>query len=198
MKKQAFVESARNRSLMTAISVLFMFSMIFGYNTPLKAEDTSSVSPAEKNGQNTTTYPVRVEIKETKNRIVEGSVRGHKLYVDQPKEFGADDTAPTPPETLAFALGACVVSTGRLLAILNKLEIRSISATVEGELDFAKALGMQTEKRLGYSGLKVSVKIDSEMTAEEEKKFLADISAHCPMCDNLANATPIAIEAAAK
>jgi organic hydroperoxide reductase OsmC/OhrA len=70
-----------------------------------------------------TTYKVRVEVREVKNRIVEGKVRNHNIYIDQPKEFGADNTAPTPPETLAFALGSCFVSTGRLIASQRNMSL---------------------------------------------------------------------------
>jgi len=121
-------------------------------------------------------------------------VRDHRLYVDQPKAFGADDTAPTPPETLAFALGSCFVSTGRLLALQKKMNLKSIEAVVEGELDFARALGASQEKRAGYSGLKVAVKLDADLSTAEKKAFLEEIRARCPMCDNLTVPTPIRYE----
>lgn len=141
-----------------------------------------------------TSYRVKVEVREVKNRRVEGTVRNHKLYVDQPKEFGADDSAPTPPETLAFALGACLVSTGRLVAMQKNLPVRSIQAQVEGELDFARALGMKSKKRVGFSGLKLQMTIEGALSVEDKKKLVDEIAARCPMCDNLATATPVAYE----
>jgi len=143
-----------------------------------------------------TAYTVRVEIGEVENRIVEGKVRGHTLRADQPKAFGADDTAPTPPETLAFALGSCVVSTGRLIALQRKLPIRKISAVVEGELDFAKAMGANAEQRAGFFGLKIAVDIDGDLEPQSERELLREIGARCPMCDNLANETPLSLELA--
>lgn len=141
-----------------------------------------------------TSFRVKVEIREVKNRRVEGTVRHHKLFVDQPKEFAADDSAPTPPETLAFALGACVVSTGRLVAMQRKLPVRSIQATVEGELDFARALGMKSKKRVGFSGLRLQVSIDGALSVDEKKKLVDEIASRCPMCDNLSAPTPITYE----
>jgi len=141
-----------------------------------------------------TTYKVRVDVKEVKNRIVEGKIRNHTLYIDQPKEFGADDTAPTPPETLAFALGSCFVSTGRLIAMQKKINLRAIEAVVECELDFANALGVSQEKRAGYTGFKIIAKIDADMSPDDKKNFLQEISSRCPMCDNILNPTPISYE----
>ncbi len=140
------------------------------------------------------TYKVRVEVKEVKNRIVEGKVRNHVIYIDQPKEFGADNTAPTPPETLAFALGSCFVSTGRLIAIQKNMNLRAIEVVVESELDFAKAMGMSQEKRAGFSGFKIITKIDADMSTEDKKKFLQEISSRCPMCDNIMNPTSVSYE----
>jgi putative redox protein len=141
-----------------------------------------------------TSYRIKVEVREVKNRRVEGTVRDHKLYVDQPTEFGADDSAPTPPETLAFALGACLVSTGRLVAMQRNLPVRSIQAQVDGELDFARALGMKSKKRVGFSGLKLQVTIEGSLSVEDKRKLVHEIAARCPMCDNLAIPTPITYE----
>lgn len=153
----------------------------------------SAQADGTKKSQPETRYPVRVTIREVRNRIIEGTVRNHKLYADQPKEFGADDTAPTPPETLAFALGSCVVSTGRLLAMQKDLKISNLSAVVEGDLDFARALGISKTSRAGFRRLTINVDVDADMTNEEKAKFLREVFARCPMCDNLANVTPVSI-----
>jgi uncharacterized OsmC-like protein len=59
-------------------------------------------------------YNVKVDVKEVRNRTVQCKVRNHIVHIDQIKEFGADDTAPTPPELLAISLGSCVVSTDNI------------------------------------------------------------------------------------
>jgi uncharacterized OsmC-like protein len=148
----------------------------------------------QKGKPSSTSYQVKVEVRELKNRIVEGKVRNHRIYVDQPKAFGADDSAPTPPETLAFALGSCFVSTGRLIALQKKLSLESIEAVVEGELDFARALGASQEKRAGYTGLRVVVKMDANLSPSEKRSFIEEIRSRCPMCDNLTTPTPIRYE----
>lgn len=141
-----------------------------------------------------TVYKVHVDILAQNNRVVTGLVRGHKLVVDQPKHFGGDDTAPTPPEMLAFAVGACVVSAAELVAGQRGINLKSVSASVDGELDFARALGMKTDRRTGFAGLKVTLSIDSDMNASETARFLDDVMSICPMCDNLRATTPITHE----
>ncbi len=148
----------------------------------------------EQKAKPSSTSYIKVEVRGLKNWVVEGKVRNHTIYVDQPKAFGADDSAPTPPETLAFALGSCFVSTGRLIALQKKLSLKSIEAVVEGELDFARALGASKEKRAGYSGLKVLVKMDANLSPSEKQSFLEEIRSRCPICDNLTTPTPIRYE----
>lgn len=155
---------------------------------------TPGVAEERPGAQSETRYPVKVEVREVKNRLVEGRVRTHKLYVDQPRAFGADDSAPTPPETLAFALGSCVVSTARLVALQKKLELKAVEAVVEGTLDFARALDLARDRRAGFPALKISVKLEGRLTAAEKRALLEEARQRCPMCDNLANPTSLTYE----
>jgi putative redox protein len=44
-------------------------------------------------------------------------IRGHRFFVDQPVEFGGEDSAPTPVELFVASLTACVAHYGgRFLA----------------------------------------------------------------------------------
>lgn len=137
---------------------------------------------------------IQVQIRETTGRRVEGKVRGHVLAVDQPHEFGADDSAPTPPETLAFAVGACVVSTARYIAILEKLDVRDIAATVRTGLDYARASGLKVTARAGLGQLIIDVTWKTSLDAAAQQSLLDKIRQRCPMCDNMQNQTPLRIQ----
>lgn len=173
------------------IAIIIIFTLL-----SLQREARSESAADSDLKKSSTSYKVHVDVKEIKNRVVEGKVRNHTIRIDQPKEFGADDSAPTPPETLAFALGSCFVSTGRLIAMQKNMNLRTIEAVVESELDFAKALGASDDQRAGFSGFKLIAKIDADMTSEEKEAFIREIASRCPMCDNLLNPTPIAYELA--
>jgi uncharacterized OsmC-like protein len=75
----------------------------------------------------------------------------------------------------------------------KELKIDNLSAVVEGNLDFARALGISKTSRAGFRRLTINVDIDADMTNEEKARFLNEVFARCPMCDNLANVTPISI-----
>ncbi len=121
-------------------------------------------------------------------------MRGHTLLADQPKPFGGTDMAATPPETLAFSLGACIVSAIRFVAALEKLDVSKITARVTGTLDFSRAMGGSQDKRAGFPGFTVSVSFDAPWSAAEKKSFVERVLARCPVCDNLSNETPLLVE----
>lgn len=136
-------------------------------------------------------YPVRVDAKEVKNRIVECRVRNHVVHVDQPKEFGADDTAPTPPEMLAISFGSCVVSTIQFIAMQRNIDVRNIQVSVEGSIDFSKAMGISDKERAGFGGLKVLIRFDSSMTPGEKAAFIEHVFDCGASIDSIRNTTPV-------
>ncbi|WP_029902428.1 OsmC family protein [Prevotella sp. 10(H)] len=149
---------------------------------------------SQENPQNSAIYNVKAEISQLKNRTLVCKVRDHSIIVDQPKEFGADNLGPTPPEMLSVAYGSCVISTMQLLALQRNLAISNIRVTVEGQIDFSKALGISEANRAGFSGLHISIKFDSYMTKEEKKSFINDVLKVGAAIDNIDNPTPVSYE----
>ena len=125
---------------------------------------------------------------------IESKIRGHVLYVDQPKAAGGEDAGPTPLELLFLSLGACVGSIGRIIANQRKLPLRSMEVKVIGSLDVETLMGKSQENRAGFGGMRVVVKMDADMTKEEKENFLHDIDARCPVSDNLKSLTPVSFE----
>lgn len=147
--------------------------------------DTSGNSPL---------YTVSAEIKEVKNRILECTVRDHKIIVDQPKSFGADDLGPTPPEMLALAYGSCVVSTMQFVALQRNLKISGISVKIEGTIDYSKAMGISDANRAGFSGFKLKIAFKSDMTPAQKQAFMANVFKMGAVIDNVDNTTPVTYE----
>ncbi|TIH17328.1 OsmC family peroxiredoxin [Marinifilum sp. JC120] len=147
-------------------------------------------SPAfADSGSKSSIHEINVELEETAKRIVSGKVRGHTLLADQPQNWGGNNIAPTPPESFAFAVGACVISTTRLIATLENRDVKNIRVTVKGGIDFAKALGKSSKNRSGYSGLEIKISFESTMTTPEKEKFIQRVVERCPMCDNVSGKT---------
>jgi uncharacterized OsmC-like protein len=139
-------------------------------------------------------YPVKVDVTEVRNRLVQCKVRDHVVHVDQPKEFGADDTAPTPPEMLAISLGSCVVSTIQFIAMQKGINVENIHVTVEGNIDFSKAMGMSDKQRSGFAGLNIGIKFDSSLSARERQDLINTVFRCGASIDSIQNTTPVTYE----
>ena len=150
----------------------------------------SAYSQIDK-GNKKPVYSVKVDVKEVKNRTLECKVRNHTVYVDQPKSFGADDTAPTPPEMLAVSFGSCIVSTIQFIAFQKNISIHNISVTVEGDIDFSKAMCKSDENRAGFMGLKANIKFDAAMSIKEKQELIDKMFNLGAVIDNIRNTTPI-------
>jgi putative redox protein len=125
---------------------------------------------------------------------IESKIRDHTLYIDQPKAAGGEDTGPTPLECLFLSLASCVGSIARIIANQRKLPLRSMEVRVMGELDVETLMGKAQANRAGFSGMRVSVKMDADMSKEEKEKFLHEVDLRCPVSDNIKNLTPVSFE----
>jgi uncharacterized OsmC-like protein len=55
-------------------------------------------------------------------------------------------------------------------------------------------MGKEGNNRLGFPSLKISVKLDSPLPEETQRKFLQRVASLCPVCDTIDGATPVQIE----
>jgi putative redox protein len=122
---------------------------------------------------------------------IETKSRQHIAYVDQPTTAGGVDSGPTPLEYFFISLAGCVVTIGHIVAKQRHLPVRKIETHIEGELDTDVFMGKNAVTRAGFSGIKVVVKIDGDMSQEEKELFIRDVDARCPISDNIHNLTPV-------
>src|SRR5262245_22244031 len=60
-------------------------------------------------------------------------IRTHTLYADETLEDGGADTAPTPPELLLGALGACICMTTKMYAKRKNWPLEEVQIALEQE-----------------------------------------------------------------
>jgi uncharacterized OsmC-like protein len=125
---------------------------------------------------------------------IESRIREHTLFIDQPANAGGENAGPTPLEYLLLALGGCIATIGRIVARQKRIELRGMTVRVEGELDVEVLMGKPSDKRAGFSGLKVIAAIDADISREEKEAFLHEVDRRCPVSENLRNLTPMQFE----
>ncbi len=99
-------------------------------------------------------------------------------------------------EYLFVGFAGCLGTTARIMAGQKNIILSSMGIEIEGSLDPAIIYGKSKEGRAGFTGVKVILIIESNMSKEDKKAFLKELVSRCPYYDNIANATPLTIELA--
>jgi uncharacterized OsmC-like protein len=127
-----------------------------------------------------------------------GAERRHKLRsifdADHPDVFAAEDNGPTPVEYVLVGLGACLTAGIAAVAQHRNVQLRSVSATIEGSMDIQGILGMDTDVRNGFDGIKVTYAIDADATPEEIRALVAQSQKRSAVYDIVTNPTNVTVE----
>jgi len=113
---------------------------------------------------------------------------------DHPLAFAAQDNGITPVEYVLVALGGCLTAGIASIAQHRKIQLRSVQATVEGDEDIHGILGADPEVRNGFTGVRVSYKIDADATPEQIKALVAQSQKRSAVYDILTNPTPVTVD----
>lgn len=117
--------------------------------------------------------------------------RQFQIVVDEPPSLGGADEAANPVEYLLASYAGCLNVVGHLVAKEQGLEIGGLSIEIEGDLDPRKFLGISQEERAGYQALTVRLTPDNVLPKHDLDIWLKEVSARCPVSDNLTALTPV-------
>ena len=127
-----------------------------------------------------------------------GGEQSHKARftfdADHPELFAAEDNGPTPVEYVLVGLGACLTAGIAAVAQHRNIQLRSVSATIEGSMDIQGILGMDRDVRNGFDGIKVTFKIDADATPDEIRALVAQSQKRSAVYDILTNPTDVTVE----
>jgi uncharacterized OsmC-like protein len=114
---------------------------------------------------------------------------------DHPETFGEEDQAVTPVEVVLTALGGCL--TGGIAAVAQHrgIQLRSVKATIEGDMDIFGILGIDPEVRNGFGEVRVNYKIDADASQADIEALVAQSQKRSAVFDIVANPTNIVVSA---
>ena len=113
---------------------------------------------------------------------------------DHPELFAAPDNGITPVEYILVGLAGCLTAGVASVAQNREIQLRSVKATLSGDMDMAGILGIDPDVRNGYSGVTVAFEIDADATAEEIEGLVAQSQKRSAVYDILTNPTPVTVE----
>ncbi len=113
---------------------------------------------------------------------------------DHPEVFASEDHGATPVEIVLAGLASCLTAGIASVAQLREIQLRSVTATVEGGMDIQGILGMDSDVRTGFDGIKVTYKIDADATPDEIKAIVAQSQKRSAVFNVVTNPTNVTVE----
>jgi len=113
---------------------------------------------------------------------------------DHPAGFAAPDAGATPVEYVLVGLASCLTAGVASIAQYRNIQLRSVSATIEGGMDLRGILGIDSDVRNGFDGIKVSYKIDADASPDEIKALVAQSQKRSAVYDIITNPTNVTVE----
>jgi uncharacterized OsmC-like protein len=126
-----------------------------------------------------------------------GQQQSHKTEfsfdLDHPEVFASEDKGATPVEMVLTGLAGCLTAGVAAVAQFRKIQLRSVTATVEGGMDIQGILGIDADVRNGFDGIKVKFAIDADATQEELEALVAQSQKRSAVFDVVTNPTNVTV-----
>ena len=126
-----------------------------------------------------------------------GEEQTHKttfsFSADHPEVFASEDHGATPVELVLVGLASCLTAGVASVAQNREIQLNSVKATIEGDMDILGILGGDPEIRNGFSGIEVNYKIDADATPQEIEALVAQSQKRSAVFDVITNPTNVTV-----
>jgi len=124
-----------------------------------------------------------------------GTEQSHdKTFVvesDHPQVFASEDHAPTPVEIVLAGLAGCLSAGVAAVAQHRGIQLRSVKASLEGDMDLQGILGIDDEVRNGFGAIRVHFEIDADASEDDIKALVAQSQKRSAVFDIVTNPTNV-------
>ena len=113
---------------------------------------------------------------------------------DHPEVFASEDLGATPVEIVLVGLAACMTAGVAAVAQHREIQLRSVKATLEAGMDIQGILGMDSDIRNGFDGIKIRYEIDADASKEDIEALVAQSAKRSAVYDIVTNPTNVTTE----
>lgn len=113
---------------------------------------------------------------------------------DHPETFASEDRGATPVEIALAALASCLTAGVASVAQNREIQLHAVSASIEGKMDIQGILGIDSDVRNGFDGIKVTYKIDADGSKEDIEAIVAQSQKRSAVYDIITNPTNVTVE----
>ena len=112
---------------------------------------------------------------------------------DHPEVFASEDNGATPVEMVLVGLASCLTAGVAAVAQNRGIQLRSVTATLEGGMNIQGILGIDKDVRNGFDGIKVDFKIDADASEDDIKALVAQSQKRSAVYDIVTNPTNVTV-----
>jgi uncharacterized OsmC-like protein len=113
---------------------------------------------------------------------------------DHPEIFASKDNGATPVEMVLVGLASCLTAGVAAVAQHREIQLKSVSATLEAGMDIQGILGIDSDVRNGFDGIKVHYDIDAEASEDDIKALVAQSQKRSAVFDIVTNPTNVTVD----
>lgn len=122
---------------------------------------------------------VRAAGRRTSAMAAELRVRDFTFATDEPVAVGGTDTAPTPMELVAGAVGGCIAVVVETIAREHEVRIVDIETSSKAHMDIRGFRGT-AEVSAHFLDYELTVRVTSSATHDQERAVARDAERRCP------------------
>lgn len=137
----------------------------------------------------------RARVKDFYGAMQEDDTRKAMLFeIDEPPVLLGGNKGANPVEYLLVGLSGCLTTSMVAHAAARGIALRAVQSRLEGELDVQGFLGLSETIPVGYKNIRVTFKIDADLSDEEKEELIEMAQKYSPVFNSVANPVPVQVE----
>ncbi len=116
------------------------------------------------------------------------------MDADHPEIFAAEDHGPTPVEMILSGLASCLTAGVAAVAQHRGIQLYSVTATLEGDMDIQGILGIDSDVRNGFSSIRVHFEVHADASDEDIRALVAQSQKRSAVFDIITNPTNVHVD----
>jgi uncharacterized OsmC-like protein len=119
--------------------------------------------------------------------------RTFSVEADHPQVFASEDKAPTPVELVLAGLAGCLSAGVAAVAQNRGIQLHSVKATLEADMDVRGILGVDADIRNGFSAVRALFHIKADASKEDIAALVAQSQKRSAVFDIVTNPTDVRV-----
>lgn len=116
-----------------------------------------------------------------------------EFAIDEPPVLLGENKGANPVEYVLVGLSGCLTTSMVAHAAARGIELKSVQSRLEGDLDLQGFLGLSETIPVAYQEIRVSFKIEADITDQEKQELLEMAQKYSPVFNTVTRPIPVRV-----